>query len=372
MKTKHFKLFILLLLLISTFISVKAEDLRRVVSLSGTWRFSIGDDSKWASPSFDDSGWDQISVPGKWEEQGYNDYNGYAWYRKTFRMYDIPADTPIFLILGRIDDVDEVYLNGKEIGKTGKFPPDYKTAYDRTRKYLIPSDLINANGDNVISVKVYDSYQEGGIVEGPTGIYIDEDNELLALNLSGKWKFQTGDNKGWRYAEYNDEGWSTIEVPSVWENQGYEDYDGYGWYRLKFSLPQNFSTGELYLSLGKIDDIDDVYLNGEHIGTVYDMRKDFGYRNSGGEYNVPRVYKIREGLLNRTGSNLIVVRVYDEKGDGGIYEGPVGIMSAENARRYKNRHHNDYSYRYNSFWDYMFNKFFGNDNSNYDNYDNDF
>jgi len=377
MKTKHFKLFILFFLLISTFISVQAEDLRRVVSLSGTWRFSIGDDSKWAIPSFDDSGWDQISVPGKWEEQGYNDYNGYAWYRKTFRIDGIPADTPIFLILGRIDDVDEVYINGKEIGKTGKFPPDYKSAYDKTRKYLIPPDLINTTGDNVISVKVYDSYQEGGIIDGPTGIYIDEDNELLALNLSGKWKFRTGDNKGWRFVDYNDEGWSSIGVPSVWENQGYEDYDGYGWYRLKFSLPKNLTTGELYLSLGKIDDIDDVYLNGEHIGTVNDLRREFGYRNSGGEYNVRRVYKIREGLLNRDGSNIIAVRVYDEQGLGGIYEGPVGIMSADNARRYKNRHHNDYGNRYNSFWDYMFNKFFGNDNSNYDNsnydnYDNDF
>ena len=372
MKTKHYKSIAFIVLALILGIPVHAEDLRKIVSLSGSWRFSIGDDNKWASPSFDDSGWDQIRVPGKWEDQGYNDYNGYAWYRRTFRINDIPSDSPIFLILGRIDDVDEVYLNGREIGKSGKFPPDYKSAYDRTRKYIIPKELINANGDNVISVKVYDSYLEGGIVEGPAGIYIDEDNELLALNFSGTWKFQTGDNKGWKYADYNDEGWTSIEVPSVWESQGYEDYDGYGWYRLKFSLPQNFTTGELYLSLGKIDDIDDVYLNGEHIGNVYDLRKDFGYRNSGGEYNVRRVYKIHEGLLNRNGSNIIAVRVYDEQGLGGIYEGPVGIMSAENARRYKNRHHNDYGNRYNSFWEYMFNKFFGNDNSNNDNYDNDF
>ena len=201
MKTKHFKLFILFLFLFSTFSSVRAEDLRKIVSLSGSWRFSVGDDSKWASPLFDDSSWDQISVPGKWEEQGYNDYNGYAWYRKTFRISDIPSNSPVFLVLGRIDDVDEVYFNGREIGKSGKFPPDYKTAYDRTRKYLIPSDLIKENEENVISVKVYDSYLEGGIIEGPAGIYTDEDNELIALNLSGKWKFQTGDNKGWRYSD---------------------------------------------------------------------------------------------------------------------------------------------------------------------------
>lgn len=364
MKTKHYKFFAFVALILILGTSAQAEDLRKIVSLSGNWKFSIGDDSKWANPLFDDSNWDQISVPGKWEDQGYNDYNGYAWYRKSFRMNDIPLNTTIYLMLGRIDDADEVYLNGREIGKSGKFPPDFKTAYDRVRKYIIPSDLLKENGENVISVKVYDSYLEGGIVEGPAGIFIDEDNEMLNLSLSGKWKFQTGDNKGWKFPDYNDEGWASIEVPSVWENQGYEDYDGYGWYRLKFTLPQNFTTGELYLSLGKIDDIDDVYLNGEHIGNVYDLRKDFRYRNSGGEYNVRRVYKIHEGLLNRNGQNIIAVRVYDGQGLGGIYEGPIGIMSAENARRYKNKHHNDNGY--NSFWEYMYDTFFGNDNSNND------
>src|SRR5664279_4895046 len=87
---------------------------------------------------------------------GYNDYNGYAWYRKSFKMNDIPLNTSIYLMLGRIDDADEVYLNGTEIGKSGKFPPDFKTAYDRVRKYIIPSDLLKENGENVISVKVYD------------------------------------------------------------------------------------------------------------------------------------------------------------------------------------------------------------------------
>jgi hypothetical protein len=40
--------------------SSNAEDLRKVVDLSGYWRFSIGDDSSWASPDYDDSEWDRI------------------------------------------------------------------------------------------------------------------------------------------------------------------------------------------------------------------------------------------------------------------------------------------------------------------------
>ena len=363
MKTKHFKLLTFFVLLFILGISANAEDLRKIVSLSGYWKFSIGDDSKWASPSFDDSGWDQLTVPGAWEQQGYNDYNGYAWYRKSFRIKEIPSNTTLYLLLGRIDDADVVYLNGKEIGKSGKFPPEFKTAYDIDRRYIVPADLMKANGENVISVKVYDAYLSGGITDGPTGIYIDADIELLDLNLSGKWKFHTGTDKTWKSTDFNDNDWSEINVPSVWENQGYEDLDGYAWYRLEFKLPQSFTTGELYLSLGKIDDIDDVYLNGQYVGNVYDLKKPAFSRGSGWEYNTRRIYKIKEGLLNRNGVNTLAVRVYDQQGLGGIYEGPIGIMSAENNRKYRNKHHNDQN-RYSSFWEYMYDKFFGNDDLN--------
>jgi len=364
MKPKSYKLFVLFVLFILVAVSVRAEDLRKIASLSGTWKFSIGDDSKWANPQYNDSDWDKISVPGNWEDQGYNDYNGYAWYRKSFRIDEIPANTTIYLLMGRIDDCDVIYLNGTEIGHSGKFPPDFKTAYDRDRKYIIPADLLKKDAENVISVKVYDSYLNGGITDGPNGIYVDEDNNLLDLNLSGKWKFHTGNDKSWKSADFNDKDWTTINVPSVWENQGYEDYDGYAWYRHEFNLPQNFSGGDVYLCLGKIDDVDDVYLNGEFVGTVYDLKRNTFSRGSGWEWSAPRIYKIREGLLKKNGANLIAVRVYDGQGLGGIYEGPIGIMSSENGRRYKNKHHNDTGYS--SFWEYMYDKIFGNDNSNND------
>jgi hypothetical protein len=359
MKPKNYKLFVLFVLFSLLAVSLRAEDLRKIASLSGSWKFSIGDDSKWANPEFNDSDWDQISVPGNWEDQGYRDYNGYAWYRKSFSIREIPANSTLYLLLGRIDDADEVFLNGKLIGKSGKFPPEFKTAYDRDRKYIIPVELLKQNGDNLLSVKVYDSYMNGGITEGRIGIYVDADIDLLELNLSGNWKFHTGNDRSWKSPEFNDSEWFSINVPSAWENEGYEDYDGYAWYRLEFKAPQNLSTGDLYLSLGKIDDIDDVYLNGELIGNVYDLRRNTFSRGTGWEYNTPRIYKIPGSLLKKNATNTIAVKVYDGQGLGGIYEGPIGIMSAENAKKYKNKHHNDNGYS--SFWEYMYDKFFGND-----------
>jgi sialate O-acetylesterase len=353
MKTRQYAYCVLLLAAAMFGTSARAEDLRKIVSLSGTWRFSIGDDTQWASPAYDDSGWDQISVPDKWEDQGYNEYNGYAWYRKTFRISEIPSNVTIYLMLGRIDDADVVYLNGKVLGRSGKFPPNFETAYGKTRKYAIPAGYLKENAENLVAVKVYDTYLEGGIIGGPTGIYIDADIEYLSVNLNGRWKFHTGDNKEWKAPDFNDEAWKRIQVPSEWENEGYFDYDGYAWYRVKFRLPQNFRNGEYFLSLGKIDDIDDVYMNGRPIGSVYDLRRSGRFMGSGWEYTVRRLYKIPDDLLIQNGINTLAVRVYDGQGVGGIYEGPVGIMSAENYKRYRNKHHSN-----ETFWDYVYDFFY--------------
>ena len=328
-----------------------AEDLRKIVNLSGSWKFSIGDDNSWASPEFDDSDWDNITVPSKWEDQGYNDYNGYAWYRKSFIVNDFSTYGDVYLRLGRIDDVDEVYFNGRLIGGMGTFPPKYETAYNQDRKYIIPKDLIKVNGQNVIAIKVFDEYLEGGVVGGPVGMYIDEDINFLDLIIVGKWKFHLGDNKQWSDPNFDDSDWDNIDVPQEWENAGYKNYDGYAWYRRNFKVPEGFIEDNMYLSLGRIDDYDYVYVNGKLIGSVFDLEKDNDYRHKGMEYRAKRVYKIPKDLL-KEGVNVIAVRVYDQVWRGGIYEGPIGIMKESNYKKY---HKKNYSNQ--PFWDYIFDEF---------------
>jgi sialate O-acetylesterase len=326
----------------------QAEDLRKVFDLSGYWKFSIGDDAEWSDPKFNDSDWDQIRVPDRWENQGYNEYNGYAWYRKAFTIVDLPKDEPIYFVTGRIDDADEIYLNGKLIGKSGEFPPNFETAANQKRKYLIPQEYLNFSGSNIIAVKVYDTYLEGGIIDSPAGIFVDEDFSYLDLVLSGKWKFHLGDNKQWASGNFDDESWNEINVPSEWENEGYRDYDGYAWYRTTFKIPQQLKDEVLYLSLGKIDDYDYVYINGECIGEVFDLKKDGEYKRKGFEYNARRVYKIPSGIIKSTGINSIAIRVYDKVLRGGIYEGPIGIMTEKNYKKYTHKH-----YQNQDFWDFI-------------------
>jgi hypothetical protein len=344
---------LLFTLLLGFSLSSHGEDLRKLFSLSGSWMFTIGDDMHWASPAFDDSKWDRINVPDAWENQGYRDYNGYAWYRRTFRPADIPENVQVILVLGRIDDADAVYLNGKLLAGSGSFPPNPVSAYDRTRKYSIPGGLLKEDAENVIAIRVYDSQLEGGIVSGPVGLFYDGDTELLNLNLTGRWKIHKGDNREWKEPGLDDNDWKRIQVPSEWENGPLPNYDGYAWYRVNFRVPANFMSGPLYLSLGKIDDVDDVYLNGKYIGSVYDLKRNSEFRGEGWEWNVRRLYKINSSWLKPGETNTLAIRVYDGQGAGGIYEGPVGIMSPDNYRRFRDRHRND-----ESFWNFFFNEIF--------------
>jgi len=98
------------------------------VDLSGRWRFHIGDDLRWANPSINDtpgeSGWETILPDRPWGAQGHYAYTGFAWYRLRLRITPAPdVKTDFQLLLPRLQDVCEVYWNGKLVGRYGKLPP---------------------------------------------------------------------------------------------------------------------------------------------------------------------------------------------------------------------------------------------------------
>jgi sialate O-acetylesterase len=85
----------------------------------------------------------------------------------------------------------------------------------------------------------------------------------------------------------------------------------------------------MYLVLGKIDDRDKVYLNGKIVGRTEYLDEYSGFRKYG-LWQLYRVYELPPDALQR--NNIIVVEVKDEQLQGGIYEGPIGLMNEQNAR----------------------------------------
>src|SRR6266545_4618828 len=72
----------------------------RRAAFNDSWRFSKGEASGAAQPSFDDTGWRKVTLPHDWAIEGPFDIknnantgglpiSGVAWYRKHFQM---PAD----------------------------------------------------------------------------------------------------------------------------------------------------------------------------------------------------------------------------------------------------------------------------------------
>jgi sialate O-acetylesterase len=338
----------LLLLFIPLQITI-AEEWKKLVDLNGFWKFNIGDDLEWANYDYDDDDWEEIRVPSSWEDEGYYDYNGYAWYRLKFFVPNVIHKKSVYISLGFIDDVDEVYLNGKLAGSSGSMPPRFETAYNAYRKYPVPPDYFKPGQENVIAVRVYDSRLNGGITSGDISIMIQETFDL-ELNLEGQWKFKTGDSLKWKEKSFNDSNWDNIVVPSTWEIRGYPEYNGFAWYRKKFTLEKKFKNEKLVLVLGKIDDIDECYLNGKLIGSTGDFRITPKKNRFDNEWSEFRGYYIPEGLIKFGEENTIAVRVYDGYIDGGIYQGPVGITTQDEYRRYWKE-----KKRKKSIWELIFN-----------------
>lgn len=326
------------LLLLITTAPLKAEEWEKIFSLRGNWKFSIGDDTEWAKPDYDDSRWEEIYVPSSWENQGFYGYDGFAWYRKTFKLPKNALTTNELLMslqMGFIDDVDEVYLNGVLIGVTGAFPPDFKTAYNAYRQYLIPPNLLKYDEENVIAVRVYDSQLEGGILGGDIGIFTRTDYLMPDLSLEGNWKFHEGDNSFYKNPDLREVGWKNIIVPSSWDTQGYKYFDGFAWYRKEFTIPASLAKEHLVLLLGKIDDFDEAYLNGVKIGFTGQISDEGTSLVVGSpEWQYLRGYYIPQGLLKPDQKNVLAVRVYDGYQNGGIYEGPVGFVKQEKYRNF--------------------------------------
>ena len=84
---------------------------------------------RWASPQFDDSGWANIQVGKTWEEQGYRNLTGFAWYRRHIALAgSTPSASALSIYLHSnfnpaCDSACEVYWNGQLVGGIGKLPP---------------------------------------------------------------------------------------------------------------------------------------------------------------------------------------------------------------------------------------------------------
>ncbi len=100
--------------------------------------------------------------------------------------------------------------------------------------------------------------------------------------LTGPWKFHTGDDPAWAQPGFDDSHWSAMDLtpppgsydPYIgssgfvpgWTARGYRGYSGFAWYRLHVILDDPAQSGLALKMPGNVDDAYQVFANGRFIG----------------------------------------------------------------------------------------------------------
>ena len=129
---------------------------RSNVLINDLWRFSPADAPGSEKPGLVEANWERVTLPHTWnikdtfdDEPGYR--RGASWYRRDLKLDPRLKGKRIFLYFEGANQVAEVYVNGQ---KAGQHIGGY-TAFS-----FDISDLVNIGKNNLIAVRVDNSFNE--------------------------------------------------------------------------------------------------------------------------------------------------------------------------------------------------------------------
>ena len=143
----------------------------------------IGISEKWYGYEFNTSAWKPFNNPCEWRETELAETDGSVWFRYEFDLPSIDVLAKTIVSLGAIDDNDETWINGINIGKTN--------GYNIERIYDIPQSILN-EGRNVITVRVINETGEAGFTSHPDKMFIQNGDKKYPL--AGEWKYKVSAN----------------------------------------------------------------------------------------------------------------------------------------------------------------------------------
>jgi len=140
----------------------------------------------WHLNELNEAGWKDAEVPSQMEKT-HGQIDGAVWYRKSVILPGEWAGQDLLLELGAIDDFDVTYVNGMEVGQTGKETPKF---YEHPRSYRIPADLVNADAPLQISIRIFDHFGIGGFRGKAEQMRLRpaDKPDAQPLPLAGVWK----------------------------------------------------------------------------------------------------------------------------------------------------------------------------------------
>ncbi|MEP6502573.1 MAG: sialate O-acetylesterase, partial [Betaproteobacteria bacterium] len=154
---------------------------QRLFSRVAAWQpglpLEAADTSDWSAAKDIDADWPTLQAPALWEDQGLAELDGVVWLRKRVQLSADQAGGATELHLAKVDDCDEVWVNGQRVGG--------QCGYDQLRNYALPAGLLRA-GTNWIAVRVTDTGGGGGIYGDAAALRLD--TAAGAVSLAGAWR----------------------------------------------------------------------------------------------------------------------------------------------------------------------------------------
>ena len=128
--------------------------------------------------NYDDASWKEMKLPQYIEAAGLN-IDGVVWFRKEIDLSAAAAGKKATLSLGTIDDSDNTFVNGVEVGRMQR---QYRT----NRVYEIGRGVLKP-GKNVIVIRLEDNGAGGGLTGKPEDVFLQTGGNKISL--AGNWKY---------------------------------------------------------------------------------------------------------------------------------------------------------------------------------------
>lgn len=136
----------------------------------------IEDSASWRKPDFDDSNWEKVQLPQRFDYELLPRFDGVAWFRREISLPENVSKSDLKIHVGRIDDENTVYLNGKKLG-------------ENLQEYMAKAEILKP-GKNVISIRIKDYWERGGFLDPASDFKLSSGK--WEQSLAGEWKMGIG------------------------------------------------------------------------------------------------------------------------------------------------------------------------------------
>ena len=246
-----------------------------------------------------------------------------SWLKDQYKDEMATANFPDISLIDVANEYDVQVRQDAKINKSwasvnSENLPDFSAvayffAKNLYEKYKVPIGLISSEWGGTVA-EAWMSY------EGLSGFpnYINSISELRKQNneeiiKSAKEKYLIYKNaliekdkpsREWIKPTYKASDWKKMKLPGLWETYGL-NMDGIIVFRKEITLKKQDLNKEFILTIPAVDDVDTTFINGKIVGTT-------------NGYDKQRKYIINPKILVE-GINVVIIKVYDTSGGGGVY-----------------------------------------------------